>query len=252
MITASVHAPSWYAATANPHPDRPALEGDLDVDLLVVGGGFTGLSTAIEAAGRGPKVALVEAERVGWGASGRNGGQAVTGFNKDVSTIARLVGKDDARRLWEMAEEAKAVLRQRVAEFAIDCDLRWGYLFAALKARHMRDLQSHLAELEALGYGDARLVTKDEVASIVDAPRYVGGMLDRGGGQLHPLNYALGLAAATSSPPWPSAPPRPRGAIRRPGRSSGAWRREPTSSVPMRRAGSPCPPPTASTRGSRS
>ncbi|HMG50356.1 MAG TPA: FAD-binding oxidoreductase, partial [Inquilinus sp.] len=109
-MQAAEHVRSWYAATANRTLRFPSLDGDLRCDVLVVGGGYTGLSAAIELRERGLDVVLVEAKRVGWGASGRNGGQAVTGFNKDISTIAAWVGRDDARKLWDMSEEAKTIL----------------------------------------------------------------------------------------------------------------------------------------------
>ena len=198
-MQAAGHVRSWYAATANRDLRFPSLDGDLRCHVLVVGGGYTGLSTAIELRERGLDVVLVEARRVGWGASGRNGGQAITGFNKEISAIAGWVGRDDARRLWDMAEESKALLRERVERYGIDCDLRWGYVLAGLKRRHIEELEAHLAEWEGLGYHQARMVSQAEIRSLVDAPGYVGGLLDSGSGQIHPLNYALGLADTARS-----------------------------------------------------
>ncbi|WP_328702964.1 NAD(P)/FAD-dependent oxidoreductase [Arenibaculum pallidiluteum] len=194
------HAASWYSATATPVPDRPALEGPVECDVCVIGAGYTGLSAALHLAERGYSVVLLEAQRVGWGASGRNGGQIVTGFNPSIGTLARLVGREDAHRLWEMSEEAKALIAERVARHAIDCDLRWGYLFAATKQRHERDLAAIEREWrEDLGYAKARRVGADEVRGLVASERYLGGLLDEGSGQLHPLNYALGLARAAEA-----------------------------------------------------
>lgn len=190
------HVASWYADTANPSRERPALDGDLSADVCVVGAGYTGLVTAIELAQRGHSVVVLEAERVGWGASGRNGGQIVTGFNKPVSTIAGWVGDKDARLLWDLSEEAKDILSGLVETHRIDCDLRWGYLLAALKPRHMAELRDYQTELEGLGYDKTRMVDREEVRSMVDTPAYLGGLYDAGSGQLHPLNYALGLADA--------------------------------------------------------
>lgn len=187
---------SWYAATANPHPPHPRLEGAVRCDVAVVGAGYTGLHAALTLAERGYDVVLLEARRVGWGASGRNGGHIVTGYNKSMGQIAQWVGQDDARKLWDLNEESKAILRHRVERHGIDCDLRWGYLLAALKRRHVADLQAVVAEYNALGYAQARLLDRQQTQRMVACDRYVGALLDSGSGQLHPLNYALGLADA--------------------------------------------------------
>ncbi|HEV7368282.1 FAD-binding oxidoreductase [Arenibaculum sp.] len=196
----AAHAPSWYAATALSQPDHPRLEGDVSCDVCVVGAGYTGLSAALHLAERGYDVVVLEAERVGWGASGRNGGQIVTGYNKPMGTIERWVGAEDARRLWDMGEEAKRLLADLVERHGIDCDLRWGYLFAALKDRQVRELAGMRDEwAEGYGYDRSRLVGRDEMGSFVATTKYVGGLLDHGGGQLHPLNYAIGLARAAAA-----------------------------------------------------
>ncbi len=190
------HAPSWYAATAHAAPARTMLVGDLTADVCVIGAGYTGLVTAIELAEKGLSVVVLEAETVGWGASGRNGGQIVTGFNKGIGEIEGWVGKDDARHLWDLSEEAKRLLADLVDRHGIDCDLKWGYLLAALKPRHMVGLAEHKAELDGLGYDKTRMVSRDETRAMVATDAYLGGLYDAGSGQLHPLNYALGLAAA--------------------------------------------------------
>ncbi|KPF82674.1 FAD-dependent oxidoreductase [alpha proteobacterium AAP38] len=190
------HAPSWYAATAHHAPARLPLVGDIACDVCIVGGGYTGLVTAIELAAKGMSVTILEAESVGWGASGRNGGQIVTGFNKGIGDIEGWVGKQDARHLWDLSEEAKTMLSGLIDRYGIDCDLKWGYLLAALKPRHMTGLAEHQAELEGLGYGKTRMVGRDEIRSMVATDAYLGGLFDGGSGQLHPLNYALGLAVA--------------------------------------------------------
>lgn len=190
------HAPSWYADTAHPAPARPMLVGDVTADVCIVGAGYTGLVTAIELAQRGLSVVVLEAEKVGWGASGRNGGQIVTGFNKSITEIEGWMGKEDARHLWDLSEEAKTMLAGLVERHQIECDLKWGYLLAALKPRHMTALAEHQAELDGLSYGKSRMVTRDEVRAMVATDAYTGGLYDEGSGQLHPLNYALGLARA--------------------------------------------------------
>lgn len=191
---------SWYADTANPHPHHPPLSGELRADVCVIGGGFTGLMTALELAEKGLDVILIEAERIGWGASGRNGGQIITGYNHDMATIAGWVGQEDARRLWDFGEEAKELLTDRVRQHDIDCDLRWGFLYAAVKERHMGVVRDQITEMrDQYGYDKARLLQRAELPGVIASDAYVGGLWDSGSGQIHPLNYALGLARAASA-----------------------------------------------------
>src|SRR5262249_3754397 len=191
------HAPSYYAATAIGAPDCPSLEGAAEVDVCVVGAGYTGVSTALNLAERGYSVAVLEAARIGWGASGRNGGQICSGFAPSMRKIAGWVGVDDAKRLWDLAEQAKAIIRARVARHNIPCDLKPGHLLGAVKQQHVDELKAELDLLrERHGYTEARLVSRDEIRSMVATDIYHGGLYDAGGGHLHPLNYNLGLARA--------------------------------------------------------
>jgi gamma-glutamylputrescine oxidase len=188
---------SYYAATALPRPLRPALEGTVSVDVAIVGGGFTGLSAALELAERGYKVALLEAATVGWGASGRNGGQVNTGYRKGPGELVALFGRDQARRLWALAEEAKQMIRDRVARHAIACDLKPGSLYAALKEEELGEVESDLELLQTLfAYNQSTLVDRAGMAQRLGTGIYRGGLADQGAMHLHPLNYALGLAAA--------------------------------------------------------
>ena len=196
-MTTRRHVRSWYAESANPHPEHPALTEALDCDACVVGGGYTGLMTALELAERGWSVVLLEAERIGWGASGRNGGQVITGYNKSMGEIAARVGPDDARKLWELVEDAKALLRDRVERHGIRCALTWGFVLAALKDRHLAELAEAEAELrDGHGYPGLERLDRAALSDYVRSPGYVGGLYDPGSGHLHPLNYALGLADA--------------------------------------------------------
>src|SRR3546814_3944866 len=171
------HGRSGYAASANPHAPFPTLEGDTRCDVLVVGGGYTGLSAALNLAERGYDVVLLESKRVGWGASGRNGGQVVTGYNRSMSEIASWVGKEDARRLWDLNEEAKSVLSERVARHGIECDLKWVYLLAALKRRHVAELREQADEWRAYGYDQARQLGPVETRRPVACNRHIRGLL---------------------------------------------------------------------------
>src|SRR5512135_236555 len=124
---------SYYSATANPAPARPPLAGEVSADACIIGGGYTGLSAALHLAERGYRTVLLEAERVGWGASGRNGGQLNTGLRKGPSDLVAMFGREDAKRLFLLAEEAKALVRERVARHGIACDLKRGSLYVAYK-----------------------------------------------------------------------------------------------------------------------
>jgi len=197
-MPAESHAPSYYAASAGPLPSWPRLEGETRADVCVVGGGYTGLHTALNLAERGYDVVLLEANRVGWGASGRNGGQVCSGFSPGADKMESWVGKDDAKKLFDLAEEAKAIVWERVARHKIDCDLKHGYFNAAVKPRQLR----HMIETKEVwerdyGYQHLELAETPEAARrYVDSPYYVGGLVDHGAGHLHPLKYCLGLARA--------------------------------------------------------
>jgi len=195
------HVPSYYAASVPPPPDRPALAGDLRADVCVVGAGFTGLSAALELAERGYRVVVLEARRVAWGASGRNGGQIGSGYSMDMARLARWAGRDDSRRLFALAEAAKALIRTRAARHGIACELKQGGFQAALKPRHLEEVKATQAYwAETLGYEGLTLAADAEAArAYVNAPRYIGGLYDAGAGHLHPLKYALGLAAAAEA-----------------------------------------------------
>lgn len=189
--------PTWYDATAGERPVFPPLAGDLRTDVCVIGGGFTGLSAALHLAQRGMRVVLLEARRVGFGGSGRNGGQIHSGQRREVSYLAKVVGPQDARRLWDMAEEAKRLVRDLVARHAIDCDLRDGLIAAAHDKAAAADLAAEADELARhYGYDDIRLLTDGEVEALTGSPVFVGGWVDRSAGHLHPLRFALGLARA--------------------------------------------------------
>ncbi len=191
-------AQSYYVATANPLAPAPLLEGEARADVVVIGGGYTGLHAALNAAERGFSVILLEAGRVGWGASGRNGGQMIPGWRKGASELIGRYGVSKARMLFDLGLEARTLTLERIAKHAIACDMAGsGHLIAAAKPADMHWMR---AEAEALArhmdYPHARVLTREETHAKLDAPDFHGGFLDAGGGHLHPLNYALGLAAA--------------------------------------------------------
>ncbi|WP_299230424.1 FAD-binding oxidoreductase [uncultured Halomonas sp.] len=195
----SDHAASWYADTANPTPERPALEGDVDCDVCVVGAGFTGVSAALHLAERGLSVVVLEAVRVGYGASGRNGGQIVNSYSRDMDVIEARYGAETARALGDMAFEGNRIIRERVARYAIDCDLRDGNLFAACNGQQLKGLREHQALWKRYGYRELELLEGEALKREVASDRYTGVLVDHGGGHLHPLNLVLGQAAAVES-----------------------------------------------------
>ncbi len=192
----SQHTPSYYAASANDDSRHPKLDGDLQTDVCVIGGGYTGLSAALHLAEAGFDVVLLEGERIGWGASGRNGGQICTAYNKPMDEIEVLVGKEGAQAFWDVEVMAKQLIRERVEKHNIDCDLTWGYLHTAAKPSHMRWVTDTFDEWARYGYTDTEVLDKTEVQERVGTEAYHGALWEQNGGHLHPLNYVLGLARA--------------------------------------------------------
>ena len=191
------HTHSYYAASANQQIKCPTLQGNHTADICVVGAGITGLSAALNLAERGYKVAVLEANLIGWGASGRSGGQMIFGFGCDMSVIEKSAGKIAAKAMWDMSVEAIDILRQRVDQHQIQCDLQQGHLHAAIKPRQMRELEEWQGSLEQqYDYASLSLWSKQQVQSKMASERYIGGLYDANSGHIHPLNYTLGLAKA--------------------------------------------------------
>lgn len=195
----TAHPKSYYAASVNPVPPRPELNGDVETDVCIVGAGYTGLSTAISLLEHGFKVSIVEAAKVGFGASGRNGGQIVNSYSRDIDVIERSVGPKQAKLLGDMAFEGGRIIRERIAKYNIQCDLKDGGVFAANTHKHMKHLESQKKLWERYGHTQLELMDAKRIREVVDSDAYVGGMLDMSGGHIHPLNLALGEAAAVET-----------------------------------------------------
>lgn len=191
---------SWYAATATRLDRFPTLKGAQKADVCVIGGGYTGLSAALHLAEAGRDVILIDAQRVGFGASGRNGGQLGSGQRVEQDTLEKSLGMDHARRLWQMGEEAKDLVRGLIARHDIDCHLKPGVAWTASNADDLAHLHEYAAHLQKV-YGYDQIETLDHAAlqSVCPSPDYVGGVLDMGAAHLHPLNFALGLARAADA-----------------------------------------------------
>jgi gamma-glutamylputrescine oxidase len=189
---------SYYAATARRGQGFPALSSSIDCDVAVVGGGLAGMSAALELAGKGYSTVLLEAKEVGWGASGRNGGQAIHGLACDQETIEAQLGLDDAKRVWQMSLEAIDLIRERIRTHDIDCDWRDGYLGVATTPAKAKDLATWADRMDAVYGAKFTRIGRSEVHRWIDSPRYDGGIHDPHSGHLHPLKYSLGIAAATA------------------------------------------------------
>ena len=200
LMPSGMHAPSYYAATVREKVAVNPFSGPARCDVCVVGGGYAGLSTALQLARRGVDVVLLEQSRLGWGASGRNGGQAHVGMRRDQQWLEKHVGLADARRLWEFALGARAHLDWLIETYGIDCELRLGYLHADHRARYSADTRRHVEHMRgAYGYEHIRFVDRDEVASMVATRDYYSGSFDVRSGHVHALNLALGIARAAVS-----------------------------------------------------
>jgi len=192
-------AASWYAASAGVDAPLPPLQGDITADVAILGAGYTGLSAAIELAQAGLSVVVLEAERVGWGASGRNGGQVIFGYSCGEEKIEQLVGVEAARALFDWSLEGVRLLHERRGRFAIDCDWRDGHAHVAIHARHVRELHAWRDALQARHGYELTWWERERLQSVLASPRYLGGMFDPASGHLHPLRYAHGLARAARS-----------------------------------------------------
>lgn len=194
------YPPSWYAATAHPAPRHPALQGETRADVCVVGAGYTGLSAALHLAERGFDVVLLEAHRVGFGASGRNGGQLGSGQRQDQASLEKMLGKAEAQRLWALGEEAKDLVKRLIAKHEIDCDLKPGVAWTTFSASETADLHRYVDLLKGdYGYDQVSALDAAACQALCPSPAYHGGLLDMGAGHLHPLNFALGLARAATA-----------------------------------------------------
>ncbi|WP_213881275.1 FAD-binding oxidoreductase [Pseudomonas sp. dw_358] len=190
---------SYYAASANAAPSRPALQEELQTDVCVIGAGYTGLSSALFLLEHGFSVTVLEAARVGFGASGRNGGQIVNSYSRDIDVIERTVGPEPARLMGAMAFEGARIIRERVAKYQIQCDLKDGGVFAALTPKQMGHLEGQQRLWERYGHSQLELLDQRRIREVVECDSYIGGLLDMSGGHIHPLNLALGEAAAVES-----------------------------------------------------
>jgi gamma-glutamylputrescine oxidase len=192
--------PSYFKLAASDIPQYPSLDGSRKTDVLIVGGGFTGLSAALHLAEAGVDVVLIEADSIATGASGRNGGQIHSGLRRDVIWLEKKFGFERAKTFWDLSEEAKALIRSLVIRFTIPCDLRAGVIETQHKQSYMKDAAELVETLHhRFGYEQAQLLGREEIIAALGSERFFGGIDDRGGGHLDPYRFSIGLARAAAS-----------------------------------------------------
>ena len=192
----SHHTSSYYASTCPPEP-RPAQTDNIDTEVLVIGAGFSGLHTALRLALEGRRVTVIESSRVGWAASGRNGGMAILGWSCDMDPLEQALGRDDAKALWKLMRWAAAEIKELPLRHGFDCEYREGHLWTAVLGRRvslLREWQEHA--VRKWGYENLQFVEKRDLPNWVGTERYQAGLFDPEAGHLNPLKLALGLAAA--------------------------------------------------------
>jgi gamma-glutamylputrescine oxidase len=188
---------SWYASTVTQPPLRAALRGQTTADVCIIGAGYTGLSCALHLAQQGVDVVLLDAHRAGFGASGRNGGQLGSGQRMEQDALEALVGQEDAVRMWDLAEDAKTLVKSLIAEHDIDCKLKPGVAHAGSTKGEVGHLHEYAARLSnRYGYDQIEVLDEEDFHTLCPSPDYKGGVLDIGAAHLHPLAFALGLAEA--------------------------------------------------------
>lgn len=186
---------SYYTDTAKSFCEHSKLEGSITVDVCIIGGGFTGINTAIELAQKGFSVAVLEAKRIGWGASGRNGGELIRGIGHNIEQFRQHIGDEGVRSIQQMGFEAVEIVKQRIEQHDINCDLQMGYCDLAVKPRHMADLTKEFSDLKAQGYQpEIQLLDQVHISEVIGSNSYQGALVDMGSGHLHPLNLVLGEA----------------------------------------------------------
>ncbi|AUA33360.1 FAD-binding oxidoreductase [Pseudomonas sp. SGAir0191] len=199
MSSSNSHAASYYTASSRLKTRYPILEGNRSVNVCVIGGGLTGVNTALELAERGISVVLIEARRIGWGASGRNGGQLIRGIGHDVSGFTNYVGDSGVGYLKRAGIESVSLVKKRIERYGIECDLQMGFCELANTQAQYRAFKEEQDELDTLGYlHETRVISSEKLHEIVGSDIYAGGMVDMGSGHLHPLDLVQAEAHAAS------------------------------------------------------
>ncbi len=190
---------SYYSASANKSLSFPPLAGDQDADICVVGAGYTGLSSALHLAEQGYKVIVIEAETVGFGASGRNGGHVGIGQRQDQMYLEEKFGHEMASTLWHMSLEAVDTVKGLIQKHRIKCDLKHGNVHFAHRAKYTRELEEEVTFLhDRYGFDQMEYVPKERLSEVIESDAYHGAVVDRASKHLHPLNFLLGMVEAAT------------------------------------------------------
>ena len=193
------HTNSYYAATINEPIEFPSLIEKIESDVCIIGAGFTGINTAINLAKKGFDVVILETAKVGWGASGRNGGQLISGFTFSPK-LSKIMDDEAVQSVWELGAKSADLVRERIQEHQIECDLKSGFIEVALNKVQMQELVERKENWEKRGYKhQLTLVDESEIRNCVGSSRYIGGLIDSGSGHLHPLNLCLGEAKVATN-----------------------------------------------------
>tara|TARA_R110001583_G_scaffold46761_14_gene146594 strand:- start:2506 stop:3810 length:1305 start_codon:yes stop_codon:yes gene_type:complete len=190
------YPPSYYFSSLKYQQDYPKLAESVNADICIIGGGFTGIASAIELAERGYKVVLLEAHKIGWGASGRNGGQIIRGIGHDLEGFKKVIGQQGIDAITAMGTEANEVITERVKKYNLDCDLTMGYCDLATRPKHMKVLEQDYQTISQHDYPySVTMLDKNELQKqVIGSDNFIGGMIDMGSGHLHPLNLCTGEA----------------------------------------------------------
>ena len=199
MLETTEHTSSYYAASKNWQTDYPVLKGEHQCDVAILGGGFTGVSAALRLIQHGYKVAIVEANRISWGASGRNGGQLIDGFVNDLYKLEKKIGKKGTQIAYQMGIECRDLVLERIKKYSIDCDLRFGFLDVAMNQGDIDDFHEWIEEKEKNNYPHKmEFIPKERLHEHIGSERYIAGVVNYGNGHLHPINLCIGEARAVT------------------------------------------------------
>lgn len=191
-----MYVASTYTETKHEMPHFPALQETASCDVVVIGAGITGISAALTLAEKGYQVRVLEAEQIAWGASGRSGGQIIAGVGDDAGAMIDMLGRDDAARAFAYSVEAMTLLKQRISDYNIACDLQLGQLEVAAKPAHVAHLEAMATLYRRAFQYELQWKSADDIEAMITSSAYYGGCYDPNGGHIHPLNYTLGLARA--------------------------------------------------------